>query len=315
MTLSNPPSTPDELAAAARLPSGANYTFTRLATLAVVIVPFAGFIAALVLLWGWGVRWEELSVLIALYVLTVLGITVGFHRLFTHRAFETNTVIEVILAILGSMAIQGPLLKWVAMHRRHHQHSDKTDDPHSPHENFKGVVGVLRGAWHAHMGWFFTSDPPELDRYVRDLQSSRLLRTISDLFPLWVVLSLLLPAVIGGLITQTWMGALLGFVWGGLTRIFLVHHVTWSINSICHIWGKQEFNTRDQSRNNFLMGILALGEGWHNNHHAFPNSARHGLKWWQIDISYIVIRCLSFLRLARNLKFPAAVTPPSLKKT
>ena len=153
----------------------ASFLTLRATILTIVILPFAGFIAALVSLWGRSVGWAEISVMTAMYFLTVLGITVGFHRLFTHRAFETNRVVQGILAILGSMAVQGPLLKWVALHRRHHQFSDKEDDPHSPHENFQGIFGVLRGAWHSHIGWFFTPDPPDLDRYVKDLRRSGLL--------------------------------------------------------------------------------------------------------------------------------------------
>jgi stearoyl-CoA desaturase (delta-9 desaturase) len=306
LTLSNHSSLPDNPQdAAAREKYAADFLTLRITVLSVVIVPFIGFIAALAFLWGKGIGWTELGVTIVMYVLTVLGITIGFHRLFTHRAFETNRVVQGILAILGSMAVQGPLLKWVAMHRCHHQFSDKTNDPHSPYENFHGFFGVLRGAWHSHIGWFFTPDPPGWERYVKDLRRSRLLRHISDWFPLWVLLGLMIPAIAGGLITQTWMGVLYGFVWGGLARVFLVHHVTWSVNSICHIWGRQTYKTHDQSKNNFIMGVLALGEGWHNNHHAFPSSARHGLRWWQVDVSYLIIRCLGILRLAHKIKLPA----------
>jgi|ERR1043166_925864 stearoyl-CoA desaturase (delta-9 desaturase) len=279
----------------------------HLPTLAVVTLPLAGFIVAIISCWGWGIGWAELGLLLGMYVLTVLGITIGFHRLFSHRAFETGPVLQGILAIMGSMAIQGPLLKWVALHRRHHQHSDTEDDPHSPHQGH-GMMDVLRGAWHSHVGWFFAADPPDLDRYIRDLRLNPLLAKISALFPLWVLCSLLIPALAGWLLTGTWQGALTGLLWGGLARIFLVHHVTWSVNSICHLWGGQTFKSGDKSRNNFLMGILALGEGWHNNHHAFPVSARHGLKWWQIDISYWIIRLLALLKLARKVRLP----PPSL---
>jgi stearoyl-CoA desaturase (delta-9 desaturase) len=163
---------------------------------------------------------------------------------------------------------------------------------------------MLRGLWHAHVGWVFRPDPPNLSRYVKDLRQSGLLRMASALFPLWVAIGLLLPAALGGLLTGGWMGALLGLLWGGLARIFLVHHVTWSVNSVCHLWGHRPFRTNDYSRNNFLFGILALGEGWHNNHHAFPTSARHGLRWWQIDVSYWVIRALALLRLAWSVGLP-----------
>jgi stearoyl-CoA desaturase (delta-9 desaturase) len=278
----------------------------RIANLAAVVVPLLGLVAAAASLWGWGFRWVELGLLLGLYAVTVLGITVGFHRLFTHRSFETNRAVQLILAVLGSMAVQGPLLKWVALHRRHHQHSDRHDDPHSPHTEGRGIRGVLLGVWHAHIGWFFEPDPPDLDRYVKDLRGSGLLRVVSALFPVWVVGGLLIPAALGGLLTGSWAGAGWGVVWGGLARIFLVHHVTWSVNSVCHLWGQRPYRSNDQSRNNFVFGVLALGEGWHNTHHAFPTSARHGLRWWQVDVSYWVIRGLALLRLAWDVKLPTA---------
>ncbi len=273
-------------------------------TLLVVLVPFLGLAGAAVLLWGWGFSWVYLGLLLGMYVATVLGITVGFHRLFTHRAFETYAAIKVVLGVLGSMAVQAPLLKWVAVHRRHHQHSDRPDDPHSPHGHGRGVLGVLRGLWHAHLGWIFQPEPPGLDRYVKDLRQSRLLRTVNVLFLVWVSAGLLLPALLGGLLTGTWTGAWLGLLWGGLARIFLVHHVTWSINSVCHLWGFRPYRSGDQSRNNYVFGVLGLGEGWHNTHHAFPTSARHGLRWWQPDVSYYVIRALAWLGLAWDVRLP-----------
>jgi len=283
-----------------RLPLG-----MRLANLAAIVLPFLGLLAAVVFLWGRGFSWIELSLLSGMYVLTALGITVGYHRLFTHRAFETNRVVQFILAALGSMAVQGPLLKWVAVHRLHHQNSDTCEDPHSPYHHGSGLFGLVRGLWHAHLGWLFNPDPPDLARYVKDLRQSRLLRYVSLLFPVWVLAGLLIPTVLGGLLTWSWSGALLGLVWGGLVRIFLVHHVTWSVNSLCHLWGGQPYDVHDQSRNNIVVGILGLGEGWHNNHHAFPTSARHGLRWWQIDMSYWVIQTLALLRLAWKVKLPA----------
>jgi stearoyl-CoA desaturase (Delta-9 desaturase) len=274
----------------------------RLLNLSVVILPFVGFVAVIVSLWGRGFHWIDGGLLLGMYVLTALGITVGFHRLFTHRAFETNKPIQFLLAVLGSMAVEGPLLKWVAIHRRHHQHSDTGDDPHSPHDHGDGLLALFRGVWHAHMGWFFEPDSPNLLHYVKDLHQSRLLRSASQLFPLWAILGLLIPAALGGLLTGTWTGVLSGLLWGGLARIFLVHHVTWSINSICHLWGSQPFKTGDQSRNNFVFGALGLGEGWHNNHHAFPTSARFGLRWWQVDVGYWFICALASLGLASRVK-------------
>lgn len=276
----------------------------RLGTLIVILVPLFGVATAPFFVWGWGFGWTDLGLLVGMYVLTSLGITVGFHRLFVHRSFETFMWVKFIWAVLGSMAVQGSLFHWVAMHRRHHQHSDTVDDPHSPQHGGKGVIGLLRGLWHSHIGWFFEPDPPDLSRYVEDLHASRTLRVASCLFPLWVVLSLVIPAILGGVITLSWHGVWTGMIWGGLVRIFLVHHVTWSVNSACHLWGLQPYKSHDQSRNNFIFGILAMGEGWHNTHHAFPTSARHGLRWWQIDLSYWVIRMMSLLGLAWNLKLP-----------
>ena len=277
----------------------------RLAVLVAIMVPLLAVMAAPLIVWGWGFRWTDLGLLLSLYVLTALGITVGYHRLFVHRSFETNVVVKFVFAVLGSMAVQGPLLKWVAMHRLHHQHSDKAGDPHSPHGHDGGVLGVLRGIWHAHIGWFFDPDIPGLDRYVQDLNRSRALRVASTLFPLWIALGLLIPAALGGLITGTWAGVWTGLIWGGLVRIFLVHHVTWSVNSACHLWGLRPYRSNDESRNNAVFGVLAMGEGWHNTHHAFPTSARHGLRWWQIDVSYWVIWTLARLGLAWDVKLPS----------
>jgi stearoyl-CoA desaturase (delta-9 desaturase) len=274
------------------------------ANLVGVIGPFLGLVVAGVLLWGQGLSWVDLGLLLGMYVLTGLGITVGYHRLFTHGAFETNGVVKFVLAALGSMAVEGPLLDWVAQHRRHHQHSDTPEDPHSPHHQGQGFLGLLRGLWHAHLGWPFRAREMDLSRYVKDLRQSGLLRWVSGLFPVWVAVGLLMPAALGGLLTQSWLGALLGLLWGGLVRIFLVHHVTWSVNSVCHLWGRRPFATDDQSKNNFLFGILALGEGWHNNHHAFPTSARHGLRWWQIDVTYYCIRALALVGLAWKVRLP-----------
>jgi stearoyl-CoA desaturase (delta-9 desaturase) len=272
------------------------------ANLIVVILPFLGFVAVVVSLWGRGFSWVDLGLLSGMYLVTGLGITVGYHRLFTHRSFETNRAVQFLLGVFGSMALEGPLLKWAAIHRRHHQYSDTELDPHSPHRHGRGIRELLRGLWHAHLGWIFQPDPPNLSHYVKDLRQSRMLRMVSALFAVWVAVGLLIPAVLGGLLTGTWMGFASGLVWGGLARIFLVHHVTWSVNSLCHFWGTQPFRTADESRNNFLFGALGLGEGWHNNHHAFPTSARFGLRWWQIDVGYWLIHVLSLLGLASTVR-------------
>lgn len=274
----------------------------RIVNLVAVVLPFLGLVFAAVFLWGSGFSWVHLGLLLGMYVLTTLGITVGFHRLFTHRAFKTNRATEFVLCVLGSMAVQGPLIQWVACHRRHHQKSDKPGDPHSPHLHGRGIGGVLRGLWHSHIGWLFQPEAFHASKYVPDLLKNRVLQRVSRLFPLWVAVGLVLPALLGGLLTASWMGVLLGFIWGGLLRIFLVHHVTWSVNSVCHVWGSQPYPHGDESKNNVVFGLLAMGEGWHNNHHAFPTSARHGLRWWQVDVSYIVIRALKLLGLAWDVK-------------
>lgn len=287
----------------------------KLASLAAVILPLAAFVVSIVLLWGTAFSWLHMGLLVSGYVLTALGITVGFHRLFTHRSFRTGAAVKVVLGALGSMAVEGPILTWAATHRRHHQHSDAPGDPHSPHvtgegegEGGGGAGAVLRGFLHAHFGWFFAPAPAadSLERYVPDLLRDPVVRRTSRLFPLWVALGLVIPGGVALAVTGSWSEALLGFLWGGGARVFLVHHVTWSVNSVCHLWGTRPFASRDESRNNALFGVLALGEGWHNNHHAFPASARHGLAWWQLDIGYMVIRLMGAGGLAHDIRVPDA---------
>ncbi len=280
------------------------YLLKRLLTLAGILLPLIGVGVAVIAAWGWGIYWTDLGLLIALYVITVLGVTVGFHRLFVHRSFETYTWMKFIWAVLGSIAVQGSVFSWVAKHRRHHQYSDHDGDPHSPHTHGPGVRGLIKGIWHSHIGWLLRADKPDVAHYVKDLMTVRSLRIADRLFPLWVVLGLLIPGVIGGLINRSWEGFATGVIWGGLVRIFLVHHVTWSINSACHLWGTRTYACNDESRDNFIFGILAFGEGWHNTHHTFPTSARHGLRWWQLDLSYALIRLLAWLHLAWNVKLP-----------
>ena len=277
---------------------------TRIVNVLAVTLPFLGFVAAMIYFWGWGLNWIHMSVFLFLFSATGAGVTVGFHRYFTHKSFETYRPIQFLLAVFGSMAVEGPVIKWVAQHRRHHQHSDDDFDPHSPHVHGDTVLGTLQGFWHAHAGWLFQPDMKNFSRYVKDLLQDRMIRWVSQTFTYWVALGLLIPTVLGGVLTLSWSGALIGFLWGGLARIFLVHHITWSINSVCHIWGAQPFRSHDHSRNNVIFGFLAFGEGWHNSHHAFPTSARHGLFWWQLDISYLMIRTLQLLGLAWNVRLP-----------
>jgi stearoyl-CoA desaturase (delta-9 desaturase) len=258
-------------------------------------LPFLGLPIAIWLLWGHGVSPADLAIMATLYVLTGLGIGVGYHRLLTHRAFETTRGLRYMWAILGSLALEGSVLPWVAHHRQHHVFSDASGDPHSPH----GHGGTLRGLAHAHLGWvLFGERQLDRDRYLGDLKKDRGMTLISDLFPLFAVLTFLIPGALGLAISGSWWGALTGFVWGGLVRVFFLHHVTFAINSICHFMGRRRFATDDQSRNVFWLALPSLGEAWHNNHHAFPTSARHGLRRREVDIAGLVIAGMQRLGLA-----------------
>jgi stearoyl-CoA desaturase (Delta-9 desaturase) len=280
-------------------------TLNKLITSIAIIVPFIGVFVAIFFMWNRGFNWVDLCLMLGMYITTALGISIGFHRLFVHRSFETYMWVKFILAVMGSMALQGSLFQWVAIHRCHHQHSDTPDDPHSPHhQEGHGIIGTLRGWWHSHIGWFFCENPPNIFHYIKDLQTSPTLHVASYLWPLWFALGIAIPTVLGGLITMSWMGALTGFLWGGAVRVFLVHHVTWSVNSACHLWGFQPYKSDDMSRNNVIFGVLAMGEGWHNTHHAFPTSARHGLRFFEIDVSYYLIYLLSKLHIVWNVKLP-----------
>ena len=280
------------------------YVLAFAGTFVGVTVPIAGLVAAMVLLWRDGFWWVDLALLVGMYLLTLGGTTVGFHRLFTHRSFQTTRPIQILLGVFGSMAFEGPLIDWVGRHRLHHQYSDRDGDPHSPYPHADGVRGWLGGFWHSHIGWAFTPMQRGLDKYAPDLLKDPAIRVVSALFPLWSLVGLLIPAAVG-LAAGGWYGALTGFLWGGLVRMLLVHHVTWCVNSVCHLWGTRPYPEKDESRNNPVIGLLALGEGWHNNHHAFPTSARHGLKWWQVDLSWYVIRSLAAVGLAWDVKLPA----------
>ncbi|MBY0309036.1 MAG: acyl-CoA desaturase [Phycisphaerales bacterium] len=278
---------------------------SRVVTLVAVLVPPLGVLSALGILWGVAVRPVDVALLAGLYVACGLGITVGFHRLFSHRSFKTTPAVRATLAILGSMTIQGPLTQWVTDHRKHHALSDREGDPHSPHGAREGLLGGLSGLLHAHMGWLFTTKGMERGRrYGRDLYEDRLIRRIDRLYMLWVVLSLGIPFAVGYAVDPTLRGGLTGLVWGGLVRIFLFQHMTWSVNSICHTFGRRAYETEDQSRNNWVIALPTFGEGWHNNHHAFPGSAIHGLGRRQLDVSWWVIRGLERLGLAWDVKVP-----------
>jgi stearoyl-CoA desaturase (delta-9 desaturase) len=275
----------------------------KIVNLGAVVVPFLATLLAIILLWNSWVSATDLVIAAAMYLLTAVGITVGFHRLLTHRAFQTFKPIEYAFAILGSMSVQGPVIAWVADHRKHHAHTDEEGDPHSPHVSPDGgVKGVFAGLWHAHTGWLMTSQGrADWKKYAPDLYEDRGMRTISRQFPLLVLTSLALPAIAGYLVTGTPLGALTALLWGGFVRIFFVHHVTWSVNSICHFLGSRRFDTDDHSTNVFWLALPSLGESWHHNHHAFPRSAAHGLKRWEPDPSAMIILTMERLGLARNV--------------
>lgn len=251
-----------------------------------VVGPLLATVWAMYTLWQEWISWTELSLFLTFYVLTGLGITIGFHRLLTHHSFEVGPVLKAIFLILGSMAVQGKAIDWAANHLKHHAFSDQEGDPHSP----------LEGFFHAHVGWLFSAPPADRERYAKKLMGDPIIAFVDRTFLIWVGLGLLIPYLIGG-----WEGLL----WGGFVRIAVVNHVTWAVNSVCHTFGDRPFDIKDMSRNNWIVGLLAFGEGWHHNHHAFPAMAYHGMSWRQFDLSAIVIRLLAKLRLAHNVKMPS----------
>ena len=269
---------------------------TRLGNLLGVSAPFAGFLAAVVLLWNRAVDLTDLALLAGMYVVTILGITVGFHRLLTHRSFRTHKPTEYVLAVLGTMAVQGSVIDWVADHRKHHAHTDREGDPHSPHV---GHGHGLRGLWHAHTGWLFeTHAQADRERYARELVEDRGMQRIASVYHLIMLAGLAIPFGLGWLLHGTFEGAVRGLVWGGLVRTFFGHHVTWSINSVCHFFGRRRFDVADHSTNVAWLALPSMGEAWHHNHHAFPRSAAHGLRWWEVDPSALVIRAMEKAGLA-----------------
>jgi stearoyl-CoA desaturase (delta-9 desaturase) len=271
--------------------------------LGAVVLPFLATVTAIALLWNRLVTPADLAIAAVMYVFTAVGITVGFHRLLTHRSFQTAKPLEYAFAVFGSMAVQGPVISWVADHRKHHAHTDEEGDPHSPHVGHDGGLrGVLAGLWHAHTGWLMsTQGRADWKRYAPDLYEDPGMRAISRRFGLLVLLSLALPALAGYLVSGTLVGAATGLLWGGLVRIFFVHHITWSVNSVCHFLGSRRFATEDRSTNVFWLALPSLGESWHHNHHAFPRSAVHGLKRSELDPSALIIAAMEKLGLAHNV--------------
>jgi stearoyl-CoA desaturase (delta-9 desaturase) len=293
-------STTADLSASGETVPVANETSERVVRTLVFAGPPAACILAAWQAWGGILHWQDLVVLAITYPLTGLGITVGYHRLFTHRSFKTTRAVRALLAVCGSMAVEGPLIEWVSTHRKHHRFSDHAGDPHSPHlDPVPGWRGAARGLAYAHVGWMFRGqDMANPNRYAKDLLVDRDLRFISRTFPLWVAVGLAIPFGLGLALTGSIAGGLTGLLWGGAVRIFLLHHATFSINSLCHWFGRRPFATSDQSRNLAWLAPLAFGEAWHNNHHAFPTSARHGLSRWQVDPGAWLIAGLQRCHLA-----------------
>ncbi len=298
-------------AALARTPEPAAATEPKrrgenLALALFIAVPFLALVAAVPVAWGWGLGWRDLTLAVVMYAVTGHGITVGFHRHFTHGSFRANRGLKVALAVAGSMAIEGPVLRWVADHRRHHAFSDREGDPHSPWRYGETVPALVKGLFYAHMGWLFDVEQTNPRRYAPDLLKDRDIQRISAAFLPLVATSLFLPALLGGLLSWSWQGAVTAFFWASLVRVGLLHHVTWSINSICHALGERPFRSRDRSGNVWWLALLSMGESWHNLHHADPTCARHGVLRGQIDSSARVIWFFERLGWATAVRWPRA---------
>ena len=276
-----------------------------------VVVPLLALIAAIPFAWGWGLSWVDVAIAAVFYMISGLGITVGFHRYFTHGSFKAARPLRIALAVAGSLAMQGPVVDWVADHRRHHAFSDKEGDPHSPWLFGTGAGALAKGFWHSHTGWLFKRDQTNEKRFTPDLLADRDVMRVNGSFVLLSVATLLVPALLGGLLTWSWWGALTAFFWAGLVRVALLHHVTWSINSICHMIGNAPFVARDHSRNVWPLAVLSFGESWHNLHHADPTCARHGVQRGQVDISARVIQAFEKLGWATSVRWP---TPRRLER-
>jgi len=276
----------------------------RVALAAFIAVPFLAVLAAVPVAWGGWLGWRDVVLALVMYAITGHGITVGFHRLFTHKSFKPRRGVRIGLAVAGSMAIQGPVIRWVADHRRHHKFSDRDGDPHSPWRYGDNLRALTKGFLHAHVMWLFDVEQTPLRQYAPDLMKDRDIVRVSRQFPLWVVVSLFAPAVVGGLWSMSWQGALTAFFWASLVRVALLHHVTWSINSICHTVGARPFRSRDHSGNVWWLAIPSMGESWHNLHHADPTCARHGVLRGQLDTSARTIWAMEKLGWVSDVRWP-----------
>ncbi|MBA3232711.1 MAG: acyl-CoA desaturase [Propionibacteriales bacterium] len=269
-----------------------------------IVLPFLAVAAAVPVAWGGWLGWSDVVIAAVMYAITGHGITVGFHRYFTHKSFKPNRALKIALAVAGSMAIQGPVIRWVADHRKHHKFSDRDGDPHSPWRYGDTLPALIKGLFYAHMGWLFDTEQTSQRQYAPDLLKDRDIVKVSRLFPWFVAASLLVPALAGGLWTMSWQGAVTAFFWASLLRVGLLHHVTWSINSICHAVGDRPFKSRDHSGNVWWLAILSMGESWHNLHHSDPTCARHGVLRGQIDTSARVIWVMEKLGWVSAVRWP-----------
>jgi stearoyl-CoA desaturase (delta-9 desaturase) len=272
---------------------------------AFVVLPMLALAAAVPLAWGWGLTWLDAALAVCFYFLSGFGVTAGFHRYFTHRSFKANRGLRNALAIAGSLALQGDVISWVADHRRHHAFADKEGDPHSPWLFGRTPIAVARGFWHSHLGWMFNRDRTNAVRFAPDLLADPDITRTARQFPLWTAVSLFSPALIGGLATMSWWGSLTAFFWAGLVRVSVLHHVTWSVNSICHMVGEQPWSDRDRSTNVWPLAIASMGESWHNLHHADPTCARHGVERGQLDMTARLVWMLEKLGWAHDVRWPS----------
>jgi stearoyl-CoA desaturase (Delta-9 desaturase) len=283
----------------------------QLVSLATIVLPAIGTVYAARLWSTSGISDLDIGLLVCMYVFTILGVELGYHRYLTHRSLKAGSPLTALLIIAGSMAAQGPPIWWVAIHRRHHVHGDQARDPHTPSATVHGrsLGRRLAGAWHAHIGWMFRPEctAAHSTRYARDVLGDKQIWWIDRYYWGWILLGLAIPAAIGGLFTASWSGAWTGFIWGGVVRMFLGQHALWlGIVTVCHLFGTRPFKSDDDSCNNVVVAILFLGDGWHNNHHAFPTSAKVGLRWWEVDMTWWVISALKRLGLVWDVKVPSA---------
>ena len=269
-----------------------------------LVVPFVALVSAAPLAWGWGLTWRDVVIATVMYAISGMGVTIGFHRYLTHRGFRAGRPLRIALAIAGSLALEASPIQWVADHRRHHRFSDKPGDPHSPWRYGTSLRALTKGFFYSHVGWLYEWERTDEKRYAPELVADPDISFVSRTFSLWVAVSLLVPPLVGGLWGWSWKAALTAFLWGGLARIALLHHVTFAINSVCHITGRRPFRTRDRSQNVWWLAILSFGESWHNFHHAEPTSARHGVRLLEIDISAMTIKVMEKLRWVTDVRWP-----------